>query len=103
MLQRLTLTFMFMFSIASTAFAGIIGVGGSTTVADKVKDAEVVSVQAQAYRRLNTRLSGQNTVNAEVINNRNEKEQADFMKVKVDGQSCIVEKNYRMKLKPIAE
>ncbi|MBC7531105.1 MAG: hypothetical protein H7318_05955 [Oligoflexus sp.] len=105
MLRRIALTVLFLSVFQGPAFAGIIGVGGSNAIeipkelSEKLKAAEVVSVEVTLYRRISGRISAQGSTTAEIENNRKEKEKAEFIKVYVNNEPSIVDTNFKMKLK----
>lgn len=106
MLRCIALTILFLttFQWASSASAGIIGVGGSNADENpelllRLKNAEAVSVDEAFYRRISGRISAQGAVTVEIENKRKEMERAEFMKVYLNNEPHIVDSNVRMELR----
>lgn len=90
---------------SSSALAGIIGIGGTNAnenpeLLQAYYSASKFDVLDKDFRRLSVRIGERGLVNAEVTSTDGKKLRSDFIKVYVNGEGEIVDKNVTTKLAP---
>lgn len=91
--------------VSTTAFAGIIGVGGTNALQnpdlmEALRYAKRFEVNDSDYRRLSVRVGESGEVNQEVTSTSGEKIRRSFIRVFVDRESKIVDKNVKVDVQP---
>jgi hypothetical protein len=89
----------------TSAFAGIIGTGGvnaneNPDLMRALEVAESVEVSVRDFHRLAMRIGEQGIVNAEITSTSGERIRSDFVKVFVDGEGRIVDREVTKVLDP---